>query len=89
MKLIVPVKDFIPYSWKSLASLKSEYYIAISHRYCGNALLQINVEDMHSKQLSLLKSVHRITDDKVQLDIQVPKNEDEKFLLGTYNFYLK
>ena len=34
-----PVKDYIPFSWLSMAQVKMEYYSALAHHYIAEALL--------------------------------------------------
>ena len=34
-----PVKDYIPFSWLSMAQVKMEYYSALAHHYMAEALL--------------------------------------------------
>lgn len=82
MKFVAPVKDYIPYSWMSLISVKAEYYTALSHRHCGMALIKVDLKELSDATLDTLKHMHREPDLKVQLDIRVPKDEEERFLLG-------
>lgn len=82
IKLITPVKDFIPYTWISLVSLKVEYYTALSHSFCGIELVKLDSRNITSKTLSKLKDVHRMSEEKLLVDIQTMKNENEKNLLG-------
>lgn len=88
MKFVIPVKDYIPYSWMSLVSVKTEYYMALAHRHCGLALLNTDMKDINSRTLDTLKHMHRDVDGKVQLDIRVPKDNEEKVLLGEYLNYI-
>lgn len=82
LKFVTPVKDYIPYSWTSLISVKAEYYTALSHRHCGVALLKVDLKDIPDRTLDTLKHIHREPDLKIQLDIRVPKDDEERFLLG-------
>lgn len=82
LKFVAPVKDYIPYSWTSLVSVKAEFYTALSHRHCGIALLKVDLKDIPDRTLDTLKHIHREPDSKIQLDIRVPKDDEERFLLG-------
>jgi len=37
-----PVKDYIPYSWISMAGVKAQYYEAIAHDHMATAILDQN-----------------------------------------------
>lgn len=81
-KFVSPVKDYVPYSWMSLVSVKAEYYTALSHRHLGMALIKADLKDLSDPTLDTLKHMHREPDSKIQLDIRVPKDDEERFLLG-------
>lgn len=34
-----PVKEYIPYSWVSMAMVKSEYYMALAHTHMAMAII--------------------------------------------------
>ncbi|EEB12753.1 Rhophilin-2, putative [Pediculus humanus corporis] len=82
IKLISPVKCFVPYTWISLVTLKVEYYMAMAHRFCGMALMNTEMKNFTADTIERLKRVHYVSDDKLQIDILFPKNEDDNQLLA-------
>ncbi|KAK6630041.1 hypothetical protein RUM44_005439 [Polyplax serrata] len=83
LKLMTPVKDFVPDTWLSLISLKVEYYTAVSHKFCGVALVNAQTDkDFTSEILDLLNRIHRASDENLQVDIRRPNTEDEKLILA-------
>lgn len=76
-----PVKDYLPYSWISLLSVKAEHYRAIAHYYVACGLLDHKGElnDVHKRTLEYL---HVQDQDTVCIDIRVPRTADERIQLG-------
>lgn len=35
-----PVKDYIPYSWVSMATVKAQYYMALAHTHMATAIIE-------------------------------------------------
>ena len=46
-----PVKDYIPYSWISMAQVKHEYFKALAHHNMACAILDPNGEENQSKYM--------------------------------------
>ena len=78
-----PVKDYVPYSWVSLAHVKKEHYRALAHFYVAVGLLD-HVGDFSSKTTEVLQFLHEEEDDKAAtlIEIRVPKHSNEKRYLG-------
>lgn len=36
-----PVKDYIPYSWVSMATVKAQYYMALAHTHMATAIIDL------------------------------------------------
>lgn len=68
------VHDYVPYSWASLVQVKREYYGGMAHFYVASSALR---EDPSSDPA-------RTGDSAVQLDVRLPKDENERTLLGLF-----
>ena len=85
-----PVRDYVPESWVSLVSVKREHYLAISHRHCSAGLLSRPISEFQPETKSTLERIQE-NETKTQIDCIVPKNDNERQLLGKYskNTYYK
>lgn len=43
-----PVKDYIPYSWVSMATVKAQYYMALAHTHMATAIIDFAGENIDS-----------------------------------------
>ncbi|GAB6027157.1 hypothetical protein CHUAL_013914 [Chamberlinius hualienensis] len=79
---VPPVKDYVPYSWILLILVKAEHFRALSHYFVSIGLLDFN--DELSVELEDMLECIQISDaNKTMLiDIKVPKNQNERILLG-------
>ncbi|XP_045505058.1 rhophilin-2 isoform X2 [Colias croceus] len=48
------VFNYVPYSWVSLVHVKSEFYKALAHQYCGTGLLHANTPSLARDRLAAL-----------------------------------
>lgn len=51
LKFANPVKEFIPYSWVALMSVKVEYFTALAHRHIALGLLDVTMDKVTKKVL--------------------------------------
>ncbi|XP_006816946.1 LOW QUALITY PROTEIN: rhophilin-2-like [Saccoglossus kowalevskii] len=72
------VKDYVPYSWISLALVKSEHYKAMSHFYVGVGLLCRKDNSEQVVLEAMFPKLHVKTDKTDEnLPMQIPKNFDD------------
>lgn len=76
-----PVRDYVPESWISLVSVKREHYLAVSHRHCAAGLLDYPMGEFRPETRIILERIQQ-TDPKTRVDITVPKNDNDRQLLG-------
>lgn len=78
-----PVKDYVPFSWASLAHVKKEHYKALAHFYVALGLLD-HTGELSNKTMETMQFLHEEEEDKAAtlIEIRVPKNQDEKRYLG-------
>jgi len=79
-----PVKDYVPFSWVSLAQVKREHYKALANFYVAKGLLD-HEGDIERKAHETLQFVHDMRLDKVgdkMVRPHVPETRDQRFLLG-------
>lgn len=76
-----PVRDYVPESWISLVLVKREHHLALSHKHCACGLLSRKISEFRSETKLTLRHIQE-SDVKTQLDIVVPRDEEERRLLG-------
>ncbi|KAH3770301.1 hypothetical protein DPMN_171585, partial [Dreissena polymorpha] len=70
------VKDYIPYSWLSMAQVKAEYYAALAHHHVANALLD-QPDSIDMEKISELVSCLEREEDENE-PIEVPQTFDQR-----------
>lgn len=75
------VRDYVPYSWTSLVSVKREYFSGMAHFHAATGILHKEAINMSETTKDTLQYLH-IESASTQLDIRVPKDETERRLLG-------
>lgn len=75
------VRDYVPYSWTSLVSVKREYFSGMAHFHAATGILHKEAIHMSETTKDTLQYLH-IESASTQLDIRVPKDETERRLLG-------
>lgn len=70
------VKDYIPFSWLSMAQVKSEYYNALAHHYIADALLDQPDSIDHEKVKKLVECI-TINED-IGSPIRLPQTFEER-----------
>lgn len=81
-----PVRDYVPESWISLVLVKREHHLALAHKHCASALLDRSLSEIRSETKITLERIQE-TDNNTQIDITVPKDENERKLLGMQNLH--
>ncbi|XP_022644990.1 rhophilin-1-like isoform X2 [Varroa jacobsoni] len=83
-KLLIdpPIKDYLPYSWVSLLSVKAEHYRALAHFYVACGLLEHKGEltEAHRRTIEYVHVTDQ--DDTSRIDIRVPRASDERVQLA-------
>ncbi|KAJ8952614.1 hypothetical protein NQ318_004161 [Aromia moschata] len=75
------VRDYLPYSWSSLVLVKREYYAGMAHYHVASGVLHKKAEEMSAATQDTLMYLHA-EPLPAQLDIRLPKDENERRLLG-------
>lgn len=74
-----PVKDYIPFSWLSMAQVKAEYYNALAHHFIAEALLDqpdsIDVEKVKQLVDGLYSAEE---EDGEETNVKLPKTFEER-----------
>jgi len=79
-----PVKDYVPFSWVSLAQVKREHYKALANYYVAVGLLD-HENELESKHHETLQFLHDMRPDKVGTKVvrpTVPESRAQRFILG-------
>lgn len=76
-----PVRDYVPESWVSLILVKREHHLALAHKHCAVGLLERPVSEMCVETRLTLEHIQE-SDGKTQIDATVPKDDQERKLLG-------
>ncbi|XP_012257793.2 rhophilin-2 isoform X3 [Athalia rosae] len=76
-----PVRDYVPESWVSLVMVKREHHLAMAHKHCAVGLLERPVAEMSAENRLTLEHIQE-SDGKTQIDATVPKDDQERKLLG-------
>lgn len=76
------MRDYVPYSWLSLVQVKREHYSALAHYHSAIGLLTHDLETLSDQTRLVLQYLHVDGDDKTQLDIKEPHDNQERKLLG-------
>lgn len=78
-----PVKDYIPYSWISMAQVKHEYFKALAHHNMACAILDPNdVEDEYSLQYFLSAHLSTEEDTNENSKMKIPRSPEERLQIG-------
>ncbi|KAK3085289.1 hypothetical protein FSP39_001133 [Pinctada imbricata] len=79
-----PVKDYIPYSWVSMALVKSQYYMAIAHDVMATAMIDPDVGSVDEGSIQFfmeaLQNTNEVDNENNQL--KVPRSKEERIQLG-------
>ncbi|XP_033210683.1 rhophilin-2 isoform X4 [Belonocnema kinseyi] len=76
-----PVRDYVPESWVSLILVKREHHLALAHKHCAAALLDIPLSEFRPEAKLILERIQE-SDGKTQIDVTVPKDDNERKSLG-------
>ena len=76
-----PVRDYVPESWISLILVKREHHSALAHKHCAAGLLERPVAEFRMESKLTLEHIQQ-SDGKTQIDVMVPKDDNERQLLG-------
>lgn len=76
-----PVRDYVPESWISLILVKREHHMALAHKHCAAGLLERSVDEFRMESKLTLQHIQE-SDGKTQIDFTVPKDDNERQLLG-------
>lgn len=80
-----PVKEYVPYTWVSLVTVKREHYRALANYYVAIALLDNRHEELQQKSRETLQFIHDIRPEKAGTRTarpQLPDTEDQRLALG-------
>ncbi|XP_077982094.1 rhophilin-2-like [Glandiceps talaboti] len=72
------VKDYVPYSWISLALVKSEHFKALSHYYVTKGLLAKKDNSDQDVLESIFPRLHVRSGNKEDGTVQIPKTADAR-----------
>lgn len=75
------VHDYVPYSWISLVQVKKEYYTGMAHYHVACGVLHKEAAKMSQATKETLQFLHAASM-STQLDIRLPKDDQERRLLG-------
>ena len=78
-----PVRDYVPESWVSLILVKREHHLALAHKHCAAALLDIPLSEFRPEVKLILERIQE-SDGKTQIDATVPKDDNDRKSLGTF-----
>ncbi|XP_043528415.1 rhophilin-2 isoform X1 [Frieseomelitta varia] len=76
-----PVRDYVPETWISLISVKREHHLALAHKHLALGLFDRPVTEWRAETKLALEHVQR-SDGKTQLDVIVPRDDNERKLLA-------
>ncbi|XP_043482253.1 rhophilin-2 isoform X1 [Leptopilina heterotoma] len=76
-----PVRDYVPESWVSLILVKREHHLALAHKHCAVGLLDIPLSEFCTEAKLILERIQE-SDGKTQIDVIVPKDDNDRKALG-------
>ncbi|XP_039298472.1 rhophilin-2 isoform X2 [Nilaparvata lugens] len=76
------VRDYVPYSWVSLIQIKREHYGALAHYHTAVGLLGRDLDEMSERTKEVLQCLHVESDERTQLEIGEPRDNQERRILG-------
>ncbi|XP_015435444.1 PREDICTED: rhophilin-2 isoform X1 [Dufourea novaeangliae] len=76
-----PVRDYVPETWISLISVKREHHLALAHKHLAIGLFDRPIGEWRAETKLALEHVQK-SDGKTQLDASVPRDENERKVLG-------
>lgn len=76
-----PVRDYVPETWISLILVKREHHMALAHKHLALGLFDRSISEWRTETKLALEHIQK-SDGKTQLDIIVPREENERKLLG-------
>lgn len=78
-----PVRDYVPETWISLILVKREHHLALAHKHLALGLFERPIGEWRAETKLALEHAQK-SDGKTQLDASVPRDENEKKMLGVY-----
>lgn len=78
-----PVKDYIPYSWVSMATVKAQYYMALAHTHMATAIIEFadeNDSQSLSEFMDALQNTKEVDTENNRLS--VPQTQEDRITLG-------
>ncbi|OAD52287.1 Protein diaphanous [Eufriesea mexicana] len=76
-----PVRDYVPETWISLIMVKREHHLALAHKHLALGLFDRPFTEWRAETKLALEHVQK-SDGKTQLDVIVPRDENERKLLA-------
>ncbi|XP_024225706.1 rhophilin-2 isoform X1 [Bombus impatiens] len=76
-----PVRDYVPETWISLILVKREHHLALAHKHLALGLFDRAITEWRAETKLALEHVQR-SDGKTQLDVIVPRDDNERKLLA-------
>ncbi|XP_014481082.1 PREDICTED: rhophilin-2 [Dinoponera quadriceps] len=76
-----PVRDYVPETWISLILVKREHHLALAHKHIAVGLLDRPIAEFRVETRLTLEHIQK-SDGKTQLDTTVPRDDNERKLLG-------
>ncbi|XP_029038053.2 rhophilin-2 isoform X1 [Osmia bicornis bicornis] len=80
-----PVRDYVPETWISLISVKREHHLALAHKHLALGLFERSIAEWRPETRLALEHAQK-SDGKTQLDVIVPRDDNERQLLGKAHF---
>lgn len=78
-----PVRDYVPETWISLILVKREHHLALAHKHIAVGLLDRPIAEFRVETRLTLEHIQK-SDGKTQLDATIPRDDNERKLLGTF-----
>ncbi|XP_032678770.1 rhophilin-2 isoform X1 [Odontomachus brunneus] len=76
-----PVRDYVPETWISLILVKREHHLALAHKHIAVGLLDRPIVEFRVETRLTLEHIQK-SDGKTQLDATIPRDDNERKLLG-------
>ncbi|XP_011057339.1 PREDICTED: rhophilin-2 isoform X2 [Acromyrmex echinatior] len=76
-----PVRDYVPETWISLILVKREHHLALAHKHIAVGLLDRPIAEFRVETKLTLEHIQK-SDGKTQLDATIPRDDNERKLLG-------
>lgn len=78
-----PVRDYVPETWISLILVKREHHLSLAHKHIAVGLLDRPIVEFRVETRLTLEHIQK-SDGKTQVDTTVPRDDNERKLLGTF-----